>query len=156
MNLKNQRIINPKIVIPKIFKGKIRLFSNCQLSKNEVLLYNICLQITANHIIIDNIDISDFYQLNIFFTEKGELSFEESNCNVFGQQVYMVNYNMKHIRSRNNYNLMLFVYFEELVHYFWRIYDETDVKYKVTDLMKDIVNDFTIDTAKGWGLYGLQ
>ena len=49
----------------------------------------------------------------------------------------------------------MFVYIEELTHYFWRISDETIVKHKVIKIMQSLIPDFSVDSVKGWGLDGL-
>lgn len=155
MILDNQRIISPRPIIPKVLKNKVSLFSNCKLSEMEIILFNLALQAVANHIEKDKINLDDYYKLNILFTENGKISFHEESVEVNGTQVYMAIYMMNRLRKYNNATFTIFVYIEELAHYFWRIYDETQIKYKIVDIIKYIVPDFTIDIAKGWGLNGL-
>lgn len=155
MILDNTHIISPKPKIPKILKNKVSLLSNCKLNVNEVILFNLAIQAVANHIEKDQINLDDYYKLNIFFTENGKISFHEETNTINGMQIYMAVYIMDRLRKNNNASFTIFVYIEELVHYFWRIYDETQVKYKIVDIIKDIVPDFTIEIAKGWGLNGL-
>ena len=50
---------------------------------------------------------------------------------------------------------MLFVFIEELAHYFLRISDETIIKYRVADILRYILPNFTDDEMKKWGLNGL-
>lgn len=50
----------------------------------------------------------------------------------------------------------MFVYIEELTHYFWRIYDETIVKYKVVEILNDVVPNLSIEDLKGCGLNGID
>ena len=155
MILENQWRIDPKPIIPKRLKNHVKIFSNCKLSKQEVILFNISLQSVANYLEHDSIDLSDYHTLNIVFTENGKISFHDTKDNVNGMQIYMAIYKMMQLRKKGSSSFSLFVFIEELVHYFWRISDETIVKYKVTEIMQTIVADFTIEIAKGWGLYGL-
>lgn len=156
MILEEQKIINPKIKIPPILKGKIKIFSNCILYKDEIIWFQVSLQLVANHIEKDKIDLSDYYCLNLFFTENGSISFHDNLDNVNGMQIYMAVYKMKRLREMNTAAFSMFVYVEELTHYFWRISDETIVKHKVVEIMQDLVPAFSIDAVKGWGLNGLS
>lgn len=125
------------------------------INKKEITLFKLSLQAVANHLHQDNVNLDDFYKLNVFFTEDGKISFHENKDNVNGVQLYMVIYKMEKLRKYNNDSFMVFVFLEELVHYFWRIYNETDVKYKIVEIIQDVVPGFTIEIAKGWGLNGL-
>lgn len=156
MILEEQKIIIPKIKIPPVLKGKIKIFSNCKLSKDEVLWFQVSLQLVANHIVKDQIDLSDYYSLNLFFTENGSISFHDELDNVNGMQIYMAIYKMNQIRRKKMAAFSMFVYIEELAHYFWRISDETIIKHKVVEIMQDLAPDFSIDIPKGWGLNGLS
>lgn len=50
----------------------------------------------------------------------------------------------------------MFVYVEELTHYFWRIYDETIVKYKVVDILNNAVPNLSIEDLKRCGLNDIE
>lgn len=155
MILENQKIINPKPVIPRNLKGKINVFANCSVQAKEVNLFNQALQCVSRHLKHDEIDLSDYFILNVFFTEDGSISFHENNESNNGSQIYMAIYRMNKLRRINVSIFTLFVYIEELAHYFWRIYDETEIKYKVVEIMNYIVPGLTIEDVKGWGLNGL-
>lgn len=155
MNLCEQKIITPKPVIPYNLKGKISIFANCTVKPNEILLFNQALQCVSKHLEHDAIDLSDYFKLNVFFTDNGTISFYESDDRNNGAQIYMAIYRMKKLRKINADVFMLFVFIEELAHYFWRIYDETQIKYKVVEIINYVVPNLTIEQVKGWGLNGL-
>jgi hypothetical protein len=155
MTLEEQKIIIPRPVIPIILKGKIKIFANCYVKSNEIALFNQALQCVAKHLQHDNIDLSDYFVLNVLFTEDGSISFHEDDDRNNGSQIYMAIYRMKKLRKINANVFMLFVFIEELAHYYWRMYDETEIKYKVVEIINYIVPSLKIDDVKGWGLNGL-
>ena len=155
MILNNQKIISPKIKIPHILKDKVKIFSNCNLNINEIQLFQISLQLVANYLNHKNFTLNDYYCLNIFFTENGIISFHDESNKVNGMQIYMAIYKMKNLREKNMSTFSMFVYIEELAHYFLRISDETKIKYKVIEIMKELIPSFSINDVKGWGLNGL-
>lgn len=155
MILDNQRAMVIKPVIPPILKNKISFFSNCVLKASEITYFNQALQCVAKGLEQDGIDLPSYYTLNVFFTEDGSISFHENDERNNGLQIYMVIYRMNKIRKINSCAFTIFVYIEELVHYFWRIYDETAIKYKVLELTNYVIPSLTIDDVKGWGLNGL-
>ena len=91
----------------------------------------------------------------MLFTEDGSISFHEDDDRNNGSQIYMAIYRMKKLRKINANVFMLFVFIEELAHYYWRMYDETEIKYKVVEIINYIVPSLKIDDVKGWGLNGL-
>lgn len=155
MTLEEQKILSPRPVIPPLLKKKIKFFSNCNVKPTEIALFNQALQCVAKHLEHDKIDLSDYFVLNVIFTEDGSISFHEDDDRNNGSQIYMAIYRMNKLRKINANIFMLFVFVEELAHYYWRMYDETAIKYKVVEIINYIVPNLTIDDVKGWGLNGL-
>lgn len=156
MHLDNQIPLIKRPIIPKILKDKINVVANCKLQEQKIHLFNMSLQCVANHLVNDNINLETYFSLNIIFTEMGVFSFHENNeCNN-GSQFYSAIYRMGKLRKINNNVFTMFVYIEELTHYFWRIYDETIVKYKVVEILNDVVPNLSIEDLKGCGLNGID
>lgn len=155
MTLEEQKILSPRPVVPPLLKKKINFFSNCYVKPTEIALFNQALQCVAKHLEHDKIDLSDYFVLNVIFTEDGSISFHEDDDRNNGSQIYMAIYRMNKLRKINANIFMLFVFVEELAHYYWRMYDETAIKYKVVEIINYIVPNLTIDDVKGWGLNGL-
>lgn len=59
------------------------------------------------------------------------------------------------LHAVNNQQFVVFAFTEELVHHYWRIEDETKVKYKVLEIVQKIDKTITLDLIKGWGVNGL-
>ena len=155
MTLDNQKPLPRKLTIPVILKEKLTAYCNCTITKEELKLFEIALVCVEKQLILDNINLTDFYKLNVFFTEKGSISFHENDERNNGSQIYMAIYRMMKLRKLNSSVFTLFVFIEELAHYFWREYDETAVKYKVVEIINHSVPNLTIEDVKGWGLNGL-
>lgn len=155
MTLEEQKILSPRPVVPPLLKKKINFFSNCYVKPTEIALFNQALQCVAKHLEHDKIDLSDYFVLNVIFTEDGSISFHEDDDRNNGSQIYMAIYRMNKLKKINANIFMLFVFVEELAHYYWRMYDETAIKYKVVEIINYIVPNLTIDDVKGWGLNGL-
>lgn len=155
MIIKNQYVINPKPLIPEILKDKVKIFSTCCLTMDEVKTFNLALQTVADHLKKEKINLNNHQLVNIIFTENGEIVFYEDIETVTGIQMSVIAYMMNKIRKLDSLTILTIVYIEELVHFFWRIYDETEVKYKVVEIIRDIIPEFTIEDMKGMGFNGL-
>lgn len=156
MHLDNQIPLIKRPIIPKALKGKITVVSNCKLKESEINLFNLSLQCVSNHLVKDKIDLSTYYSLNIIFTNDGSFALREKDEYNNGSQFYSAIYRMARLRKIGKDVFTMFVYVEELTHYFWRIYDETIVKYKVVEILNDVVPNLSIDDLKGCGLNGIE
>lgn len=144
------------IIIPDNLKKKVTILSNCDLEENEITVFNAAITAMSRYISNNNIDLTNYSSFNIFFTYDGTLTlYEETNSNC-GSQFHVAIYRMTKLRELTSIRLMLFVFIEEMAHYFLRISDETLIKHKVTEIMQLALPNFTIEEAKGWGLNGLQ
>jgi len=104
---------------------------------------------------IDKIDLSTLYTLNVFFIEE-EITFSyEGNTGTCGNQFHLATYRMNKIRGYKSDVFTAIIFAEELVHYYWRIFDETIVKYKVVEILNDMYPKLTIEMLKNLGMNGL-
>lgn len=156
MTLQNFKAFPTPIKMPINFQGKVTILTNCDVTEDEVTLFNASIKAMSEYLSDNNIDLSTHCKFNVLFTYDGTFSFFEENNTNCGSQLQFAIYRMNKLRQLKSYKLTMFVYIEELAHYFLRIYDETAIKYKVEDVMKYILPDFKLDDVKGWGLNGLQ
>ena len=152
MTLDNCKDFPKEIEVPDLLKDKLQLMTNCELSDREICMFNVSLFYIEKQMRIDNIDLNDFYRINVIFTEDGSFSFHEDSESVGGMQLYLAIYRMNIIRDRHTDWFTMFMYVEELTHYFWRIYDENEVKYKVTKILRNIFPKLTVEKMKEVGL----
>lgn len=156
MTLRDAKSFVKPISIPNAFFGKVKVFTNCDVTEDEIILFNAALKAMSEYVSDISIDLSDYFTLNVFFTEDGTISFSEESSTNCGSQFHLALYRMEKLRSLpEKYKKMLFIFIEELAHYFLRISDETIVKYKVADILRYILPSFTDDEMKKWGLNGL-
>ena len=152
MRVENVKTLPKAINVPVALTGKITTWANCDILEKEVNLYNLALKCVAEYIEDSNLDISLFYTLNVFFTNDGSISFVEDSATNCGHQFHVVIYRMQPLRKLNSSTKMLFIFIEELVHYFLRISDETIVKHRVAEIMRYVAPSFNLTQTRGWGL----
>lgn len=145
MILNNAKNFLLPIYIPNSMRNKISATTNCDLTKDEIVMFNTAIKALSEYIDSKHIDLTDCYILNVFFTYDGSISLSEEDDSVCGFQCQFALYRMKKVRSFNDNQMTLFIFLEELCHYFFRIYDEKIVKYKVEEIYKSIYPSFNLD-----------
>ena len=155
MQVKNSKQFPVAIIKPLSLQETLSVFTRCSLTENEIKLFNDVLKCVNNHLMIDKIDLSTLYTLNVFFIEE-EITFSyEGNTGTCGNQFHLATYRMNKIRGYKSDVFTAIIFAEELVHYYWRIFDETIVKYKVVEILNDIYPKLTIEMLKNLGMNGL-
>lgn len=156
MNVKNKRTFPIEVIKPQSLQNKLNTITTCSLTENEVALFNKVLKCVDHHIEKDKIDLSILYTLNVFFIEE-EITFSyEGIADTCGNQFHVVTYRMNKLRAYASDLIMAIIFAEELAHYYWRIFDETAVKYKVVEILNDIYPKLTIELLKALGMNGLN
>jgi len=155
MQVKNSKQFPVAIIKPLSLQETLSVFTTCSLTENEIKLFNDVLKCVNNHLMIDKIDLSTLYTLNVFFIEE-EITFSyEGNTGTCGNQFHLATYRMNKIRGYKSDVFTAIIFAEELVHYYWRIFDETIVKYKVVEILNDMYPKLTIEMLKNLGMNGL-
>lgn len=155
MHVLNNKPFTVEVIKPKSLQGKLKVFSTCALTDIEIELFNKVLKCVDNHLVIDKVDLSMLYTLNVFFIEE-EITFSyEGNTGTCGNQFHLATYRMNKIRSYKSEVFTAVIFAEELTHYYWRILDEKIVKYKVVEILKDMYPQLTVEKLKAYGLKGL-
>lgn len=153
MILKNQKYISG-IVIPCYLRNRINIVSNCKLQEDEIKIFNMALTLINERVAMSpEIDPYYFSLVNVIFTEDGEFTLVKENDKIyFGIQFYSVVYVLKNLREIENQRFLLFAFLEELVHHYWRIVDEKEVKYQVLQIIQQYDKNVTLEMIKGWGI----
>lgn len=156
MTLKDYKQFPIKMLKPDSINKIVTLLTNCEITKREAIIFIESLRLLALQIEKENIDLIDFHTFNIFFTLEGELTmFEKSSTNC-GSQFHVAIYRMNPIRHLKSEYAMMFIFLEEMVHYFWRSADEAFVKNKVVEIMKLLISDFSLSyMTERWTLNGI-
>lgn len=156
MRLQNSKTFPILMIKPELIKNIITLLTNCDLIKREAVIFNESMKLLATQIEKENIDLYNFHVFNIFFTLDGTLSlYEDSKINR-GIQFHVAIYRMEQIRELKSEYAMMFIFLEEMVHFFWRSADELFVKNKVVEIMKILIPDFNMEyMTDRWKLNGI-
>lgn len=88
----------------------------------------------------------------LFFLGSDELIIDEEDEKCCASTFSLIIYHMNRLRKTNNFLIITYAYIEEIVHHFWNIHDETEVKYKGLEIMKYLNPNVTIDTLKRWNI----
>ena len=156
MELKDKINFSKNIIVPDILKNKLGVCANCELDKEEINIFNNALFAVAQQLKQENFESVNIEKFTIFFTLNGELCLYEQLEKAYGVRFNAAVYMMKNIRETNSKVFMLFTFVEEMAHYYWRTSDEILVKYKVEEIIQQILPDFTLDYMRErWNLYGL-
>lgn len=155
MQLQNAKSFPKPIKYFNNFKEKVKIFTNCDLTEDEIDLFNAALKAVSEYVHDNNIDLTDYFVLNVFFTYDGTISFTENDTKTCGSQFHVALYRMEKLRALHSYYMMIFTFIEELAHYFLREYNETVIKYKVEEIMRYIYPDFKLEGLARFKLNGL-
>lgn len=157
MNLVGAKSFPKQINIPTIAINKVTVLTNCILTETEVTLFNASIKAVCEYIQNENISLDDYFSFNVVFTTDGSFAIQESSNNSLGRQFQLAIYDMEKLRNLKDSEMMLFVFLEELCHYFFRISDERAVKYRVEEIFKIFHPTFDLsDFRRRYSLNGFQ
>lgn len=148
MNLVDAKSFPKQIKIPSIATNKVTVLTNCILTEDEVTLFNASIKAVCEYIQKCNISLDDYFAFNVIFTTDGSFAFEEDSNGSLGHQFQLAIYDMEKLRNLKDNEMMLFVFLEELCHYFFRISDEKVVKYRVEEIFKIFHPTFDLNNLR--------
>lgn len=140
------------IVKPDIFEDKIELISTCEMSIDELKAFALVLKYAAVVMEKDGITKESIKKASVVFLDSDELIIDEEDEKCCASTFSLIIYHMNRLRKANNFLIITYAYIEEIVHHFWNIHDETEVKYKGLEIMKYLNPNVTIDTLKRWNI----
>ena len=138
--------IVPTITNSELMKH-ISFASKCELTEAECALLGQVLMYTEAQMVLDQIDIPTSMSVAIIFTDDRSVQIVEDDPSALGMHKDLIVYYMDRIRLADR-QLKIVALTEELVHHFWRIEDETAVKYKVVEIAQFIDPSITIDLLR--------
>lgn len=148
MKLVDAKSFPKQINIPSIATNKVTVLTNCMLTEDEVTLFNASIKAVCEYIQNSNISLDDYFAFNVIFTTDGSFAFKVEGSGSLGHQFQLAIYNMDRLRNLNDSEMMLFVFLEELCHYFFRISDEKAVKYRVEEIFKIFHPTFDLNVLR--------
>ena len=141
--------------IPEILVGKLTMVANYVLNDNEVRIFGLALNAISQKLKQDEINKDDLTNVNVIFTKDGNFAIHQDTSSAFASHFSLAIYQLENLRKTHNERFVLFAFVEELVHHYWRIENETEVKYKVLEIVQLIDTGITLEMVKGWGVNGL-
>lgn len=141
--------------IPEYLTGKLTMVANYPLNNSDVHLFDLALKAISKALELDHITKESLTTVNVIFTKDGSFSIIEESPTTFGLHCSLAVYALEKLNAVNNEKFKLVSFIEELVHHYWRIEDETTVKYKVVQIAQMIDPSITIDLLKEWDVNGL-
>lgn len=140
------------IVKPEIFEDKIQLISTCEMTTDELTAFALVLKYAAVVMEKDGITKEKLKRVSVVFLGSDELIIDQEDNNCGACTFSLIIYHMNRLRKADDFLLITYAYIEEIVHHFWNIQDETEVKYKGLEIMQHLNPTFTIDTLKRWNV----
>lgn len=130
--------VGPKI--PQILINKIQMVATFPLNDREAIIFSKSLKAVANQIEIDKLSPKELRKLIIVFTENGSYTVED-DYSMGSIGTYAV-FSIQPWRDKEWSDLNLLTMFtEEMCHHFFSIEDEEEVKDKVFEIVKKIVDE---------------
>lgn len=144
------------LVIPDILQNKLNIIITYLPNERELKIFQLSLFAITKELMNDNIGNQHLTKVNVIFTKDGSFSIYENRDDIFGLHCSFVIYPLERLRKRNDEYFTIFAFTEELVHHYWRIEDEIEVKYKVLKIVQMVEPKITIDIIRRWGFDGIK
>lgn len=144
------------INIPQILEGKIEIRATCIVTDDELKIFALVLKYVAVVLQKDGFTNKDLQRVSVIFLDNEKIELTEDDPNCCGCRFTLVLYYMNKLRILNNALKVALTFIEELVHHYWRISDEREVKYKDLEIMHYLNNTVTFETLKEWGVIGCE
>ncbi|WP_147566437.1 hypothetical protein [Clostridium tyrobutyricum] len=144
MILKN--LVPSKVpVVPDELKDKFEIFTAYALNENEAKYFSLALQAIVKQLNCEHKKYSDLMGITAVITEEGSLLLQMEDESI-GNQFCLAVYAVKRWRNlKFEESQIITIILEELCHQYWNIEDETEVQYKVYDVLKWIFPNTKIE-----------
>lgn len=130
---------------PIIIAEKIDVIGNVELTTEEIMCFEIVLQLLGIQLLKENVDISKLHSVTIMFVSDGNYSIQLMDKRIAGYTTSVIVYVMNKIRTWSYIERIMAILLEELAHHFWNITDEIIVKHKVLEIMRNLNPDFNME-----------
>lgn len=132
--------------VPAELIGKFEAVASYELKEREAKLFTLALKAIVSELKKDKIEFKNLHKVTAIITKDGEFTLSISDKNTLGIRVCLAVYAVERWRKLNfNDNQILLVILEELCHHYWNIENETIVKYKVYNIIKNIFPGTTFE-----------
>ncbi|MDP4144166.1 MAG: hypothetical protein Q8936_06720 [Bacillota bacterium] len=132
--------LKPTLVpsVPKILENKIEFRTTTNLEEYDAKLFTYALMKLEEQILAEHLDLDNVPKAFAIFTEDGEIEISLPE-GVLGVNTHLLIYTVQRWKSYNiTEPFKVSVFLEEMCHWLWNIEDETEVKYKIFEILKNI------------------
>lgn len=126
-------------------KHCIHIFADCYIPREINDAMTVVIKAVADQLEKENLDISGRMSINCVFSESDSFTYIMSEDSL-ASCIMVAFYPLNKLVPLVGDNLLYTALCEELCHLFWNIRDETLINYKVLDVLKNIVEDLTLES----------
>lgn len=138
-------------VAPPYFNNCIFMNSSYSMTEQTANLFTKGLEALSRILYEKEIDPNKFLSINLIFTKDGSFSIKENTLIAYGRCFQLIIYAMDKIEKCND-EMKLFIFIEELVHYYFQERNETKAKILTFMVVKKIFPDFTFEEVVSWNV----
>lgn len=139
-------------IAPPYFDGCLFMNATYEMSEELANLFTKGLESLSKHLYEKNIDPTKLFPVSLIFTKDGSFSVTENEATTYGRCMSFLVYSMERIITSNNQHMQLFVFIEELVHYYFQETNETKVKLTTFSVVQKIFPEITFEEVTSWGV----
>lgn len=137
-------------IAPSYFDGYLSMNATYEMNEELACLFTKGLEVLSKHLYEKNIKPSDLFPISLIFTKDGSFSITENNHVTYGRCMSFLVYSMERIIACNNKHMQLFVFIEELVHYYFQETNELKAKITTLSIVQKIFPEITFEEVISW------
>lgn len=137
-------------IIPLYFNGCLFMNANYEIPEEMAKLFTKGLEALSKHLYEKNINPTKLFPVSLVFTKDGSFSVTENETNTYGRCMSFLVYSMERMIASNNQHMQLFVFIEELVHYYFQETNEIKVKLTTFSVVQKIFPEITFEEVRSW------
>lgn len=138
-------------VAPPYFNNCIFMNASYPMPEQTANLFTKGLEVLSKVLYEKEIDPNNFLSVNLIFTKDGSFSIKENMSIAYGRCFQLIIYAIEKIEQCND-KMKLFIFIEELVHYYFQEKDETKTKILTFMIVKKVFPDFTFEEVVSWNV----
>lgn len=138
-------------IAPPYFNDNIFMNASYSMSEDTAILFTKGLEALSRVLYEKDINPNKFLPINLIFTKDGSFSMKEESSVAYARCFPLIIYAMEKVENCNEH-MKLFIFIEELVHYYFQEKDETKAKITTYMIVKKIFQDFTFEEVVSWGV----
>ena len=137
-------------IAPSYFDGCLFMNATYEMPEELANLFTKGLEILSRHLYEKNIKPSNLFPISLIFTKDGSFSITENDTSTYGRCMSFIVYSMEKLINCNNTHMQLFVFIEELVHYYFQETNEIKAKMITLSIVQKVFPEITFEEVVSW------